>query len=550
MLDNATLEEFRSELYMGHTPGLFIHGGKGLNALKKYNPDENEKIQIEVSTITSFFLGAVQNTPFEGPDKYISSLFRLFNQSKHGAEEFEFVSLGPIPQDLFPSVDIKTARAYATENLIIAFFTSLNSKASQKYSLLTPDLSRVIEAASDGCDQKSLSEGIRDQMLQALSSKRNWRDRLGEINEAAILFRLMGIKFPRLENKYLAPIIYDARKEIRHLTQMLKKILNTVELKKKAASGSLRPRYATMGLGRAIHLILDRMDQYFVEVNLIISLFGLTSEKFLGTEGAAVKKQVARFLFDTSNFLLPDPKLLSPNTIWYRLYPIIARRKLAFFCRCVKSDVVYREHFMDMFRVLLEDLNHHFSDLAPEFDLEKFNRVKEHLAHTVVAVKSLDLKADELLQHKRELRRHYFYVVAKSPANHLAAVTSIAQDISRLTCDKTGEVSEGIRRILMLSAATELVGCAKKEMPFKQMQSVISHILYCYSCHFRPRHLFFRIFVNTYVRPASPLMTKITKRNPLFAKAVTSFFHERKNSNADNETFIPNDLLLEPLPPE
>lgn len=494
---------FRKKLFQEKVPGILKSGGKDLNPMERSKIDAQGKIVVLTSDIIDFFFSLIEKTGPINADQYIANLYFLFDILTKEALNYSFQSDMQISEKDIQEADNKITIEYLTKNLIIAYFNLVklpNGLVNQ--DLLDPGLKAIIKLNNEGRDYRTLIGKVLDNLIETLKLTKPWRQSLEDIENAALVCRLVGARLPQIEKTVLARIVSESRAEIKIDAGFFTKILNTRDQVIKEEKNLKNYNKVMEKLDQATMGILKKIDNYLGYAHRFIALIGASPPGFLGSVDESLKKNVARSFFEyqEENPKTPQPKTQRNfSSTRYRMATLFDYPELTKFSRSLQKEEKYRSCFLDCIQLHYDEFIKHMDFLLSPAGYKDFKTIETRLFEIVRLVQNLELEPKALESLKKDVQKKYLSLLKAIPIEQILPVIRMKEDVCIAVQDGSKALMEGIRKTLMDTCYARLMVLDIESIPVDLLQQAVWKLLTGHALYYKPQLFFYQRFFEKYV---------------------------------------------------
>lgn len=519
----------RDRFFQRQVPRLMQEGDKGLKPLHKYQRNDDHKVVVSLQGVESLFFRLMGDMGFVNADDYLGYLGRFLEIFRQGSEACSFKDIFTIPESEILGAENPEKIDLLTKNLISAYFKSLAIEPDSVNDLLLKDKFKLlITVAGFGQDGDALVRNALERLITHLENGKPWRACIDDINQASLVCRLLGTNLPAIAKQVLDPIILEIRKELAGHNQTLGKIFNAMD--NLHAQGLDREKHEAVRtkLDMATEGLLKKIDQYLFHVLHLMGAVNASSAVVFGRLDSHFKDNLVRMFFDYTQTGSPGKDSLDGSKMRYRLNMLLKYESITRFCRELQHSRQHQHRFLDLFRLCFRSLEQEIKALArlSDFDTIRFKTV----AHEMKKVQDrLSLDPDALPDEKDSILEPYLAVIETCPPGHLESVMALYNDLVRITWDRSREVGDRLRDVLLRGCFRALSSFEiDDDMDDKSVEPKILQLIYSYSVHYKPQRYFFQNFFHTYLGhdngSPSQHLAGFIKAKPRIAMVLLSLF--------------------------
>ncbi|OGR11353.1 MAG: hypothetical protein A2277_12150 [Desulfobacterales bacterium RIFOXYA12_FULL_46_15] len=536
-----TLEEdkiirFRNKLYQKKVPGIMKSGSKDLNPMEKSKVDGQGKIIVLTSEIIAFFFFAIEKEDSLNADQYISNLYLLFDILTKEAEDYSFQSDMRVPEKDIEEADNKITIEYLTKNIIIAYFNQVKLPGGAiNHDLLDPDLKTIINLSNEGRDYRTLVGKVLENLIETLKLARPWRQSFGDVENAALVCRLVGARLPRIEKEVLSRIVSESRAEIKKDIALFTKVLNTRD--QILQQGKDHKNYIKVmdKLDQAIAGLLKRINDYLGYVYRFIALIGASVQGFLGQADANLKMDIAKFFFEYEeiNPETPQAKTVKRfSSLRYRMAMLFDYPEITIFSRSLQKEEQYRDCILDCFKLYFNELIKQMEVLFFPTGPKDFKIIETRLSEITRMVKNLEFEPSALEPSKKEIHKKYLSLLRVMPLEHLSLVIHMKEDLCIAIQDESKSLMEDIRKALAETCHIRLKSLVTESLSFDEFHQETLKLLTGYAQNYKPQRFFYQRFFEQYIATSggslSIHMSDLLEKNKPVAIKLLEIFSNPK----------------------
>ncbi len=526
---------FRNKLYQEKVPVILKSGGKDLNPMGKSKTDAQGKIIVLTSDIISFFFSFIEKESPVSADQYISYLYLLFDTLTKEALNYSFQSDMQVSEKDIQEADNKITIEYLTKNLIIAYFSLVKLPGGLvNQGLLDPDLKAIIKRNNEGRDYRTLIGKVLENLIETLKIAKPWRQSLEDIENAALVCRLVGARLPQIEKTVLARIVSESRAEIKIDAGFFTKILNTRDQITKEEKSHKKYIKVMDKLDQATTGILKKINDYLGYAHRFIVLLGASSQGFLGNVDEILKKNTARYFFEYQE--TPEKQeaktMKNFSSFRYKMVMLFDYPELTKFSRYLQKDEKYKDCFLDCIRLYFDEFIKQMDFCLSPTGYKDFKTIETRLFEIVRLVQNLELEPEALKDLKKEIEKKYLSLLRAIPLEHILPVINMKADICIALQDESKLLMEGIRMTLMDTCYARLISLDIESIPFDLLLQTIWKQLAGHALYYKPQRSFYQRFFEKYVGRVdgvlSEYMTDLLKKKRSLALKILEIFSDPK----------------------
>lgn len=536
ILSEDKIIRFRNKLYQKTVPRILKSGGKDLNPMTISKVDAQGKFIVLTKEITGFFLSVMEGVASHNSDQYVADLYLLFDVLTKEAENYSFLSDMRISEKEISEASNKMTIEYLTKNIIITYFNLVKLPNGQiNRELLDHDLKNIIKLSNEGRDYKTLIGRVLENLVETLKLAKPWRQSLEDIEDAALVCRLVGARLPQIDKTVLSRIVSESRAEIKNNVLIFSKLLNT-RAQSLNAEQDHKPDIKTLDkLDQAIIALLKKIDSYLNYAHRFIKLIGASTQGFLGQVDANLRADIAAFFFDYEVTESHGPEVNPPRNFAssrYRMATLFDYPQLTVFSRSLLKDNAYRECVLDSFRMYYTELIKQMVRLSMPDSAKDFKKIEAYIAEIIRMIRNFELEPEVLRPLKKEVQSKYISLIRVIPLEPLSTLTGMKENISMAIQDESKSLLEDIRKALEEACYLRLMTFDIESMTYDELHLEILKLLTGYALNYKPQRFFYQKFLARYVMEAdgalSGYMTDLLKTKRSMALNLLGIFSDPK----------------------
>lgn len=533
------LSRFKERLLLKKVPFIMKDGDqKNLRPIETFRMDEKNNIIVSTGKIVSFFLKSVEHEKVFIPEIYFSNLHTLFDVLTRDAAGYVFESDMHISEKEIQEADNKTTIEHLTRNLIISYFDHIKTDDNKiNHNLLTADLKQIIEISGSGRDYRTLVENTLKNLVTTLQENDSWRKCMVDINDAALICKLVGVQLPQVERSVLAEFIQQSRSEIKKDNDLLTKILNTRSRTIGEEKNSKQLQRMMEKLDTATDSVLNNINDYLFFAFIFIRTLAATPRSFMGETFHELNANLARLFFgsDLNPADIPDPAYhWNYSSARFRLNQLFEFEEIVTYCRSFQSMENYQDGYIHLFHLYFAELICLMGAIPRSGRNPDISGFKNCLFETRKLMGRLPLDNSHLIDDKAAIREQYLFLIKESSLENLSPLIGVREMIAFITQDDSGELSEAVKNLLVECFSKALLDLPDGAMPPGGGYKTVSRLLNGYALFCKPQRFFYQTFFRTCVvnpgddrQPA--FFHTLTGTRPRTALALFTVFSDYKS---------------------
>ena len=523
---------FRKKLYQEKVPSILKSGGKDLNPMERSKIDSQGKILVLTSDIIDFFFSFIEKGDSLNPDQYISSLYLLFDVLTKEALNYSFQSDMRISEKDIQEADNKKTIQYLTKNLIISYFNQVKlPNGLVNTDLLDLEMKIIIKQSNEGRDYRTLIGKVLENLVKTLELAKPWRQSLEDIENAALVCRLVGSRLPQIEKTVLARIVSESRMEIKTDAAFFTKILNTRDQLAREEKNYQNYGKVMNKLDQATAGILKKINAYLGYAHRFIDLIGASPQGFLGRVDETLKKNTARLFFECQE---EDPEKVQASPLRnfassrYRMAMLFDYPELIKYSRSLQKDEKYRDCFLDCIKLYFDEFLKQMDLLLSSTGYKEVKTAQTRLSEIIRLVGALDLEPSALSALKQEVREKYLSLLKTTPFDHILPIIRMKENILIAVQEESNVLNEDIRKTLIDTCYERVTGLDIESTSLELLHQSVWKVLSGYAGNYRPQRFFYQRFCEQYIgRPdgtvSNHMMELVKSKKPIALKILEIF---------------------------
>ncbi|MCF6248441.1 MAG: hypothetical protein L3J69_13935 [Desulfobacula sp.] len=552
ILNENRVKRFKDRLFKKDASQLMQKGSHGLNPIATCKEDANGNIIIPTRKIVDFYFIKTKDNTTLNADTHFSNLYTLFKVFTKEIDGCTFESDLRVSEKEIHEASNKTTIEHLTKNLIISYFNNIklpNGKVD--IQLLENRLTKIVKISSSGRDYRTLVENTLKNLVETLKQDQSWRKCLQDMNDAALVCKLIGSRLPKIDQSVISGFILESRSEIQKYTALLRKILNTKNHIIKEESNQKKYLKLTKKIDVATNTVLKKINSYLSYAHNFMQILGLSSKAFIGKTNDILMADLATLFFgfpgqnstgqDTSTSD-PQPNI-NYSGIRFRMDRLFGYPELTIYCKTFKDHETYNAYYVNAFKLYFKEVILQMGRInSPPHD-QKIKSLHNCLNEFKKAMGHFSLDEKVLQTEKTIIQKKFIALIKVLPPQQINNLVGLIEDIRFVTQDETGEFRETVRKTLVEGCFFTIKSLGSTDLHADEFETDIQKILHSYSSHYKPQRFFYQVFFEAYVgltdsSPSDYFIELINTTKALALMLVKLFSNSKKMSHLLPQTHI------------